>query len=199
MAEDQKTTKKPAKAKATKAKAKVQSAKPSPKAETNAKKAPKAPAQPKAPLAPRTYLPAWGEPVAKWRLIDATGKTLGRLSSYVATALMGKDKPTYTRHVDAGDFVIVINAEKIKMTGDKVNQKKYFRYSGYPGGLKIRTAEELYSKHPERLIENAVYGMLPKGALGQRWFKKLKVYVGSQHPHEAQKPEKVELTRIGGY
>jgi len=129
----------------------------------------------------------------KWYVIDAEGQRLGRLASEVATLLRGKHKPIYTPHVDTGDYVIVINAEKIELTGNKLKDKKYYRHSGYPGGLKERTAEEMLAKHPEQVIELAVKGMLPKGPLGRKMFKKLHVYSGPEHKHQAQKPEVYEL------
>ncbi|NLI68849.1 MAG: 50S ribosomal protein L13 [Bacilli bacterium] len=129
----------------------------------------------------------------KWYVIDAEGQRLGRLASEVAALLRGKHKPIYTPHVDTGDYVIVINAEKIELTGNKLKDKKYYRHSGYPGGLKERTAEEMLAKHPEQVIELAVKGMLPKGPLGRKMFKKLHVYSGPEHKHQAQKPEVYEL------
>lgn len=129
----------------------------------------------------------------KWYVIDAEGQVLGRLASEVAAILRGKHKPTYTPHVDTGDYVIVINAEKIALTGNKLQDKKYYRHSGYPGGLKERTALDMRTNNPERMIEIAVKGMLPKGPLGRRMFKKLHVYRGPEHKHQAQKPEVYEL------
>lgn len=129
----------------------------------------------------------------KWYVVDAEGKRLGRLASEVATLLRGKHKPTYTPHVDTGDHVIIVNAEKIELTGNKLHDKKYYRHSGYPGGLKERTALEMKQKKPERMIELAVKGMLPKGPLGRKMFKKLHVYSGPEHKHQAQKPEVYEL------
>ena len=129
----------------------------------------------------------------KWYLVDAEGKVLGRLASQIAKILRGKHKPTFTPHVDTGDFVVVINAEKVKLTGNKLNNKVYTRYSGYPGGLKVITAKKLLLKKPEEIIRHAVKGMLPRGPLGRRMFKKLKVYSGDSHPHQAQKPVKIEL------
>lgn len=129
----------------------------------------------------------------KWYVIDAEGQRLGRLASEVAALLRGKHKPIYTPHVDTGDYVIVINADKIELTGNKMKDKKYYRHSGYPGGLKERTAEEMLAKHPEQVIELAVKGMLPKGPLGRKMFKKLHVYSGPEHKHQAQKPEVYEL------
>ncbi len=129
----------------------------------------------------------------KWFVVDAGDQVLGRLATRVATILRGKHKPTYTPHADAGDHVIVINAERVRLTGNKLTDKTYYRHSGYPGGLKAETAEEILSKHPERIIEKAVKGMLPKNPLGRAMFKKLKVYAGSSHNHEAQKPQPLEI------
>lgn len=129
----------------------------------------------------------------KWWLVDAEGQILGRLASQVAAYLRGKHNPLYTPHVDSGDAVIVINAEKVAMTGRKWDQKTYYRHSGYVGGLKSITAKKLLEKRPEDLLRFAVKGMLPKNRLGRKLFKKLKVYSGSQHPHEAQKPEILEV------
>jgi large subunit ribosomal protein L13 len=128
-----------------------------------------------------------------WYVVDAQGKTLGRFASQVATLLRGKHKPTYTPHVDCGDYVIVINAAKIHVTGQKLDQKNYYRHSGYPGGLKQVTLRNQLDKFPERVIEAAVRGMLPKNRLGRKMFKKLKVYAGAKHPHEAQRPQRLEL------
>jgi large subunit ribosomal protein L13 len=125
----------------------------------------------------------------KWHLVDAQGKTLGRLATRVAVLLRGKNKAIFTPHVDAGDFVIVVNANKIVLTGNKLQDKLYIHHSGYPGGLKSITAEKLMAKKPERLISMAVQGMLPKTKLGRALIKKLKVYAGANHPHEAQQPE----------
>lgn len=124
-----------------------------------------------------------------WFIVDANGLTLGRLSTKIASILKGKTKPTFTPHVDTGDFVIVTNAEKVRMTGKKMLVKEYQTYSGYPGGQKIKTAKELYIKKPEYILEHAVKGMLPKNSLGRQMFKKLFVYTGSEHPHQAQKPQ----------
>nr|QUE28632.1 ribosomal protein L13 [Porphyrostromium japonicum] len=129
----------------------------------------------------------------KWCVIDASGQTLGRLATSVANQLRGKNKGMYTPHADIGNFVIVINAEKIEVTGKKMTQKKYYRHSGRPGGLKVETLENLQKRMPNRIIEKAVKGMLPKGPLGRTLFKKLKVYGGAGHPHEAQKPELINL------
>ncbi|MCH1626050.1 50S ribosomal protein L13 [Fredinandcohnia quinoae] len=129
----------------------------------------------------------------KWYVVDAEGKTLGRLSTEVATLLRGKHKPTFTPHVDTGDNVIIINAEKIELTGNKLNGKIYYRHSQYPGGLKSRTALEMRTNYPTKMLELAIKGMLPKGPLGRQMFKKLHVYAGSEHPHQAQQPEVYEL------
>ena len=128
----------------------------------------------------------------KWYVVDATDKTLGRLASEVAKVLRGKNKPTYTPFLDTGDYVIVVNAEKFKVTGKKMNQKTYFSHSKYIGGTKTLTLSEMLEKHPEQVIEHAVKGMLPNGALGNAMYKKLFVYCGPDHKHQAQKPE--ELT-----
>lgn len=125
----------------------------------------------------------------KWYVVDAEGKTLGRLASEVAKVLRGKNKPIFTPHIDTGDYVIVVNAEKIKVTGKKLDQKVYYRHSGYVGGIKETTLKEMLNKHPERVIEFAVKGMLPKGPLGREMYTKLHVYVGPDHKHVAQKPE----------
>ncbi len=125
----------------------------------------------------------------KWYVVDADGKTLGRLSSEVAKVLRGKNKPIFTPHEDTGDYVIVVNAEKIKVTGKKLDQKMYYHHSDYVGGLKEMNLKEMLSKHPERVIEHAVKGMLPKGPLGREMGKKLFVYAGPEHKHAAQKPE----------
>ena len=125
----------------------------------------------------------------KWYVVDATGMTLGRLSSEIAKVLRGKNKPIFTPHMDCGDYVIVVNAEKIAVTGKKLDQKIYYRHSEYVGGMKETTLKEMLAKHPERVIENAVKGMLPKGPLGREMYKKLFVYAGPDHKHAAQKPE----------
>ncbi|MGC5327757.1 50S ribosomal protein L13 [Brevibacillus sp. SYSU BS000544] len=125
----------------------------------------------------------------KWYIVDAEGQTLGRLASEVASILRGKLKPEFTPHVDTGDFVVVINADKIKLTGKKLTDKMYYTHSLYPGGLKSTTAGEMLNKRPDRLFELAVKGMLPKNSLGRQMFMKLKVYAGTDHPHAAQKPE----------
>jgi len=127
-----------------------------------------------------------------WHLVDADGKVLGRVAAEIAHILRGKHKPTFTPHVDTGDFVIVVNAANIALTGRKREMKKYYRHSGYPGGIKEVTAARLLETHPERVMEAAVKGMLPRGPLGRRMFKKLKVYAGPKHPHAAQKPAVLE-------
>ncbi|WP_099156765.1 50S ribosomal protein L13 [Virgibacillus ndiopensis] len=129
----------------------------------------------------------------KWLVVDAEGKRLGRLASEVAAILRGKHKPTYTPHADTGDNVIIINAEKIELTGNKINDKIYYRHTNYAGGLKERNANEMRTKYPEQMLEIAVKGMLPKGSLGRKMGKKLHVYRGSEHNHQAQKPEVYEL------
>lgn len=141
----------------------------------------------------RTYMAKPNEVERKWYVVDAEGKTLGRLASEVAAILRGKHKPTYTPHVDTGDHVIIINAEKIELTGKKLTNKLYYRHSLHPGGLKVRTALEMRTNYPEQMLERAIRGMLPKGSLGRQMFKKLHVYGGSEHPHQAQKPEVYEL------
>lgn len=128
-----------------------------------------------------------------WYLVDATDKTLGRMASEIATRLKGKHKPIYTPHVDTGDFIVVINAEKVRVTGNKMEDKTYHRYTGYVGGLKSTKLKEMHAKHPERVIENAVRGMLPKNPLGRAMFRKLKVYAGSEHKHSAQQPQLLEF------
>lgn len=140
-----------------------------------------------------TYMAKPNEVERKWYIIDAEGKSLGRLATEAATILRGKHKPQYTPHVDTGDFVIIINADKVVLTGKKLSQKLYYRHSGYPGGLKVTTAGEMLNKRPDRMIELAVKGMLPKGTLGRKQGLKLKVYAGTEHPHQAQKPEVWEV------
>ncbi|EEU03268.1 ribosomal protein L13 [Eubacterium saphenum ATCC 49989] len=129
----------------------------------------------------------------KWYLVDATDKTLGRLSSKIASMLRGKHKPIFTPHVDCGDYVVVIHAEKVKVTGKKLEDKEYKRHSGYPGGLKTVTLEKMLEEKPEDVMIHAVKGMLPKGKLGRQMLKKLRVYKGAEHDHSAQKPEKLEI------
>ena len=141
----------------------------------------------------RTFAPKKDEIEKKWWVINAEGKTLGRLATEVAVLLRGKRKPEFAHFVDCGDFVVVINAEKINVTGKKLEQKKYYSHSGYPGGLKVKTLKELLDKKPEEVVRKAVWGMIPKGKLGRAVYKKLKVYKGSHHPHEAQKPQEYQL------
>ena len=137
----------------------------------------------------RTALPKVDPAKAKWWVIDLDGRTLGRTAVTIANILRGKNKPTFTPHIDTGDHVIVLNAAKVRVTGRKSSQIEYYNYSGYPGGLYKATFEEMIHKHPERVIEHAVKGMLPKSILGRKQFSKLHVYIGSAHPHQAQKPE----------
>ena len=137
----------------------------------------------------KTYSPKLSEIEKSWVVIDAAGLPVGRLSSLVARLLTGKHKPNYAPHLDVGDFVIVVNAEQSVFTGRKEDQKKYYRHSGYPGGLKSETARELRERRPTKLIERSVWGMLPKNRLGRRQLKKLKVYAGPDHPHQAQQPQ----------
>lgn len=137
----------------------------------------------------RTYFPKAGEIQKKWYLVDAEGQILGRLATFLANVLTGKVKPVYTAHVDVGDFVVVVNAEKIKVTGKKASQKIYHRHSGYPGGLKSVSYQKLQKTTPEKVILEAVSGMLPKNKLRTVYLKKLKVYAGTDHPHLAQSPE----------
>lgn len=141
----------------------------------------------------KTYAAKPQEVERKWYVVDAEGQTLGRLASQVAAILKGKHKPIYTPHVDTGDHVIVINAEKIRLTGKKLHNKRYYRHSGYPGGIKSVTAGELLNRHPERVIKAAVWGMIPHNRLGRKMIKKLRVYAGSEHPHAAQQPETLVL------
>lgn len=140
-----------------------------------------------------TYMAKPNEVERKWYIIDATDKTLGRLASEAASIIRGKHKPQFTPHVDTGDFVIVINAEKIRLTGKKLQNKMYYRHSLYSGGLKVTSAQDLLNTKPERVLEFAIHGMLPKNRLGDSMKTKLKVYAGSEHPHQAQQPEVWEL------
>ena len=141
----------------------------------------------------KTYSAKNGEISRRWFVVDAEGQILGRLASKVARVLSGKEKAVFTNHVDTGDFVVVVNAEKIRLTGQKLDQKVYYRHSGFPGGIRSMTAREMIERKPENVIKSAVKGMLPKSRLGTRMLGKLKIYAGSDHPHEAQKPEKMEL------
>ena len=143
----------------------------------------------------RTYFPKQGDIEPRWFIIDAENKILGRLSTEIARIIMGKNKPTYTPFLDTGDHVIIINAEKVLLTGRKETDKIYRSHSLYPGGLKSREARFVRAEKPETMIEEAVWGMLPKNKLGRKMLKKLKVYRGTDHPHQAQKPEKLELAK----
>lgn len=141
----------------------------------------------------KTYIAKETDLEKKWYLIDAEGKVLGRIATKIANILRGKNKPIFTPHVDTGDYVIVINAEKVKLTGKKINNKIYYHHSGYPGGLKVFTAKKVKEEKPEELIRLAVKGMLPKNKLGNRLIKKLKIYRGKEHPHQAQQPQLLTL------
>lgn len=141
----------------------------------------------------KSYIPRKDEIKSSWHVLDAEGQVLGRLASRVARLLTGKDKPTYVTFLDTGDHVIVINAEKIRLTGKKLSEKLYRRHTGYPGGLRAIAAGDLLAKHPEKLVQEAVTGMLPKTKLGRAMRKKLKVYRGPHHPHEAQQPTNLAL------
>ena len=145
----------------------------------------------------KTYLPSVDSLEQKWYVVDAADQRLGRLATQIAMILRGKNKPTYTPFMDTGDFVIVINAEKVAVTGRKREQKLYRRHSGRPGGMKVETFEQLQKRIPERIIEKAVKGMLPKNALGRQLFTKLKVYAGPDHPHAAQKPTPLIVNTTG--
>jgi large subunit ribosomal protein L13 len=141
----------------------------------------------------RTYVPTRETAEHRWLLVDAEGKTLGRLSTFVATRLMGKHRPTWSPAVDTGDFVVVVNAGKVRLTGRKLERKMYRWHTGYPGGLRQVAAGKMLREKPERVLELAIHGMLPKNRLGKRLKTKLKVYAGPEHPHQAQRPEKVDL------
>jgi large subunit ribosomal protein L13 len=143
-----------------------------------------------------TYSPKPGEVTRRWHVIDATDVVLGRLASQTATLLRGKHKPQYAPHVDTGDFVIVVNAEKVALTGNKRQTKMAYRHSGYPGGLSAKSVGELLETRPTRVVEQAVKGMLPKGSLGRKQLSKLKVYAGAEHPHAAQQPEPFEISQV---
>ncbi|RLQ91728.1 50S ribosomal protein L13 [Falsibacillus albus] len=140
-----------------------------------------------------TYMAKASEVERKWYVVDAEGKTLGRLASEVASILRGKNKPTFTPHVDTGDHVIIVNASKIELSGKKLTDKIYYRHSQFPGGLKSRTALEMRTNYSEKMLELAIKGMLPKGSLGRQMYKKLHVFAGAEHNHQAQKPEVYEL------
>ena len=141
----------------------------------------------------KTYTPKTEEIQRRWWVVDANGKVLGRLASEIAQVLRGKHKPMFTPHLDTGDYVVVVNADKIRLTGNKAENKAYFRHSGYMGGEKFVPFKEMLSKHPDRVIDLAVKGMLPKNNLGRLMRRKLKVYAGPEHPHEAQQPEMLEI------
>jgi len=141
----------------------------------------------------KTYTVRKGDIKREWYVVDAQGKTLGRLASEIAKILRGKHKPIYVPHLDCGDYVIVVNAEKVQVTGKKLDQKFYYRHSGYPGGLKSINLRDQLQKHPTRVLKAAVRGMLPKNRLGRAMIKKLKLYAGSSHPHQAQQPKVLEL------
>ena len=141
----------------------------------------------------KTYMASPSTINREWYVVDATGHTLGRLASEVASILRGKNKPTFTPHIDTGDYVVIVNADKINVTGKKLDQKIYYHHSDYVGGMKETTLKEMLNKHPERVIEFAVKGMLPKGPLGRQMYKKLFVYAGPDHKHAAQKPETLEV------
>lgn len=140
----------------------------------------------------KTYYPKAGEIERQWFVVDANGQNLGRLATRIATILLGKHKPTFTPGVDTGDFVVVINAERITVTGSKMEKKFYYRHSGYPGGLTATSLRDQLAKHPDRVIRSAVWGMLPHNRLGRKLLKRLKVYAGPEHPHMAQKPQPIE-------
>ena len=144
----------------------------------------------------RTFSPKDSDITRQWHVIDATDVVLGRLASHVAVLLRGKHKPIFAPHVDTGDFVIVINADKIALTGNKLEDKKAYRHSGYPGGLRAVAYADMMAKHPERAVEKAVKGMIPKNSLGRKTLSKLKVYAGPTHPHQAQQPQPYEIRQI---
>jgi large subunit ribosomal protein L13 len=146
----------------------------------------------------KTYLPSQETIERNWYIVDASEQRLGRLATEIAMVLRGKNKPTFTPHLDTGDFVVVINAEKVQVTGRKGSQKLYRRHSGRPGGMKTETFDKLQARIPERIIEQAVKGMLPKNTLGRQLFTKLKVYAGTEHPHQAQKPQVMTVNTIPG-
>ncbi len=148
----------------------------------------------RASVASKTYVAKATDRDRRWVLIDANGLTLGRLATQIADLLRGKRKPEYTPHVDTGDFVVVINAEKISVSGNKLKEKMYRRHTGYPGGLRERTLEEMLERRPEEVIRQAVRGMLPRNRLARQQITKLKIYAGTDHPHVAQKPTKLEIT-----
>jgi large subunit ribosomal protein L13 len=141
----------------------------------------------------KTYVAKPSDRERNWLIVDATGQTLGRLATQIADALRGKRKPTYTPHIDTGDFVVVVNAEKISVTGNKLAQKQYYRHSGYPGGLRSRTLSEMLERRPEDVLRIAVKGMLPRNRLARKQLTKLKIYAGAEHPHAAQQPQPMEI------
>ena len=141
----------------------------------------------------KTYVATPADRQRDWYVVDAEGQTLGRLATRIADALRGKRKPEYTPHVDTGDFIVVVNAEKIRVTGDKLAQKRYWRHSGYPGGIKSQTLGDLLERRPEEVIRRAVKGMLPRNRLARAQLRKLKVYAGAEHPHQAQKPQQLDM------
>ena len=144
----------------------------------------------------RTFSPKSSDITRQWHVVDATDVVLGRLASHVATLLRGKHKPIFAPHVDTGDFVIVVNADKVALSGNKLEDKQAYRHSGYPGGLRAMNYGELMAKHPERVVEKAVKGMLPKNSLGRQTLRKLKVYAGPDHPHQAQQPQPYTIRQI---
>jgi large subunit ribosomal protein L13 len=144
----------------------------------------------------RTFSPKAGDVQRQWHVVDASDVVLGRLASHVASLLRGKHKPIYAPHVDTGDFVIVVNARNVAISGNKLEHKRAYRHSGYPGGLRSVTYRDLLERHPERVVEKAVRGMLPKNSLGRKMFSKLKVYAGPEHPHQAQQPEPYQITQL---
>ena len=144
----------------------------------------------------RTFSPKDSDITRQWHVIDASGVVLGRLASQAAVLLRGKHKPIFAPHVDTGDFVIIINADKVALSGNKLEQKQAYRHSGYPGGLRSVSYGDLMEKHPERAVEKAVRGMLPKNSLGRKTLRKLKVYAGPDHPHQAQQPVPFEITQV---
>ena len=141
----------------------------------------------------KTSIPSIDSSTQQWYLVDAKNQTLGRLATEVASVLRGKNKPSFTPHLDTGDFVVVVNADKIRVSGNKANQKLYRRHSGRPGGMKVETFQALQDRLPERIVEKAIKGMLPHNALGRQLFRKLKVYRGPEHPHSAQRPQTLQL------
>jgi large subunit ribosomal protein L13 len=144
-------------------------------------------------LTTQTYTPRAAEIERRWYIVDANGKTLGRLATQIAHVLRGKHKPAYTPHLDMGDHIVVINADKIRVTGRKAEQKVYYRHTGYPGGIRKTTYEHMLEKHPERILRKAVKGMMPNNVLGRRMFKKLRIYAGDEHRHKAQNPETLDI------